>query len=214
MTSRGPNRASSIYHGQGRLLSRPDHRPITVGYKDDGTLDRRHVMSKDRAKVTRKVRELEKDRAKGAVAQPGRKWSVASWLKHWLDVIAAPNLRPSSLAAYRTAVEKHLIPNLGKEKLDRLQPEHLERLYRKVGSGVECSPVLVEGMVLAAPAAMQLELDPASADVECIACEADHVERVHHRRGCGEFFGGSGLEAGEAVHRDDLDAVAPGLGLL
>ena len=40
----------------------------------------------------------------GAIAQVGQKWTVASWLRHWLDVIAAPNLRPSSAAAYRTAL--------------------------------------------------------------------------------------------------------------
>ncbi len=128
MASRSPNQASSIYQGKDGYW----HGRVTVGFRDDGTLDRRHTMSKDRATVTRKVRELEKLRDSGAVAKVGQKWTVASWLRHWLDVIAAPNLRPSSAAAYRTAIEKHLIPGLGKQKLDRLQPEHLERLYRKM----------------------------------------------------------------------------------
>ncbi|MGO4956836.1 tyrosine-type recombinase/integrase [Luteococcus sp. Sow4_B9] len=128
MASRSPNQASSIYQGKDGYW----HGRVTVGFRDDGTLDRRHTMSKDRATVTRKVRELEKLRDSGAVAKVGQKWTVASWLRHWLDVIAEPNLRPSSAAAYRTAIEKHLIPGLGKQKLDRLQPEHLERLYRKM----------------------------------------------------------------------------------
>ena len=128
MASRSPNQASTIYQGKDGYW----HGRVTVGFKDDGTLDRRHTMSKDRAVVTRKVREMEKNRSTGAIAQVGQKWTVASWLRHWLDVIAAPNLRSSSAAAYRTAIEKHLIPGLGKQKLDRLQPEHLERLYRKM----------------------------------------------------------------------------------
>lgn len=128
MASRSPNQASTIYQGKDGYW----HGRVTVGFKDDGTRDRRHTMSKDRAVVTRKVREMEKNRSTGAIAQVGQKWAVASWLRHWLDVIAAPNLRPSSAAAYRTAIEKHLIPGLGKQKLDRLQPEHLERLYRKM----------------------------------------------------------------------------------
>ncbi len=128
MASRSPNQASTIYQGKDGYW----HGRVTVGFKDDGTLDRRHTMSKDRAVVTRKVREMEKGRSAGAIAQAGQRWTVASWLRHWLDVIAAPNLRSSSAAAYRTAIEKHLIPGLGKQKLDRLQPEHLERLYRKM----------------------------------------------------------------------------------
>lgn len=48
-------------------------------------------------------------------------------------------------------------------------------------------------------------LDPTPADIQRVAGEADHVERVHDGDGVGEFLGGSGLEPGEAVHRDHLD---------
>ena len=57
-TSRQPNGASSIYLGKdGRW-----HGYVTVGVKDDGTPDRRHVGRKTRAEVTKAVRELEKQR--------------------------------------------------------------------------------------------------------------------------------------------------------
>ena len=74
MASRSPNQASSIYQGKDGYW----HGRVTVGFRDDGTLDRRHTMSKDRATVTRKVRELEKLRDSGAVAKVGQKWTVAS----------------------------------------------------------------------------------------------------------------------------------------
>jgi integrase len=54
------------------------------------------------------------------------------WLEHWLDNIARSNLRESSYSAYRVAVKKHLVPALGRHRLDRLEPEHLERLYRRM----------------------------------------------------------------------------------
>jgi len=38
------------------------------------------------------------------------------------------------------------------------------------------------------------------------------VERIHDRHRVGELLGGGGLEAGEPVHRDDLDPIAPGVG--
>ena len=60
--------------------------------------------------------------------------------------------------------------------------------------------------------AVDVVLDTAPASVEGITGETDDMERVHHAAGVGEFFlGGGGLEPGEAVHRNHLDRVAPGL---
>jgi hypothetical protein len=103
-----------------------------VGLRDDGNLDRRHVMSKSRATVVQKVRGLEKLRDSGRVPKIGESWLVGRWLEHWLESIARPSLRESSYNAYRIAVVKHLVPAVGKHRLDRLEPEHLERLYRSM----------------------------------------------------------------------------------
>lgn len=128
MASRNPNRAGSIYQGKDGYW----HARITVGTRDDGSPDRRHLMAKTKSEIVRKAKELERARDAGSIARPGQRWTVATWMRHWLDVIATPNLRPSSAAAYRTAVEKHIVPALGGQRLDRLEPEHLERLYRNM----------------------------------------------------------------------------------
>src|SRR5262249_30954435 len=54
-------------------------------------------------------------------------------------------------------------------------------------------------------------LDASSAFVEGVAGQADDVEGIHDCGRVGEFLGGGGLEPGETVHGDDLDAVAPGV---
>ncbi|MEU6755322.1 hypothetical protein ABZ936_02800, partial [Streptomyces sp. NPDC046685] len=65
--SRQPNGASSIFQGKdGRW-----HGYVTVGTKDNGNLDRRHVSRKTRPEVTKLVRELEQQRDKGAVRKVG-----------------------------------------------------------------------------------------------------------------------------------------------
>ncbi|MEW2614532.1 site-specific integrase [Streptomyces sp. NPDC047880] len=127
-TSRQPNGASSIYLGKdGRW-----HGRVTVGVKDDGTPDRRHVSRKTRAEVTKVVRELEKQRDSTGVPKAGQTWTVQTWLTHWVENIAAPSVAENTIDGYRVAVYHHLIPGLGAHRLEKLEPEHLERFYRKM----------------------------------------------------------------------------------
>jgi len=128
--ARTPNGASSIYLGKDGYW----HGRVTVGVKDDGRPDRRHVMG-TQAEVTRKVRTLERQRDSGTVRKAGRSWTVEKWLLHWLENIAAPFVRDNTLAGYRVAVNVHLIPGLGKHRLDKLEPEHLEKLWVRMMRG-------------------------------------------------------------------------------
>ncbi|GIG85101.1 tyrosine-type recombinase/integrase [Plantactinospora endophytica] len=125
---RRPNGASSIYQGADGSW----HGRVTVGTKDDGTPDRRHVRGKTEAAVTKKVRQLERDRDNGTVRKPGQRWTVKTWLTHWVENIAAPSVRENTIAGYRVAVNRHLIPGLGAHRIDRLEPEHLERFYARM----------------------------------------------------------------------------------
>lgn len=125
---RAGNRQSSVYLGKDGHW----HGRVTVGRKDDGSEDRRHVMSKSKAKVVAKVRALERLRDEARVPKAGRAWTVEKWLVHWLEEIARPNIRDSSYQAYRTAITKHLLPVIGSLRLDRLEPEHIEAVHRRM----------------------------------------------------------------------------------
>ena len=127
--TRTPSGASSIYLGGDGYW----HGRVTVGVRDDGRPDRRHVMSKKQAEVVRKVRQLEKLRDASRVPKPGQRWTVASWLTHWIENIATPpHVSQNTHAGYRVDVEKHLIPGIGAHRLDRLAPEHAEKMYVKM----------------------------------------------------------------------------------
>ena len=106
--ARTPNGASSIYLGKDGYW----HGRVTVGVKDDGRPDRRHVMG-TQADVRRKVRALEQQRDAGTVRKAGSSWTVEQWLLHWVENIAAPFVRENTIAGYRVAVNVHLIPGLG-----------------------------------------------------------------------------------------------------
>ncbi|MFG2856068.1 tyrosine-type recombinase/integrase [Streptomyces mirabilis] len=126
--SRQPNGASTIYLGKDGKW----HGYVTVGVKDDGRPDRRHVKRKTRADATKAVRELEKERDAGAVRKAGQTWTVESWLVHWVENIAALHVSENTIDGYRVAVYHHLIPGLGAHRLTKLEPEHLERFYKKM----------------------------------------------------------------------------------
>ncbi len=125
---RSANGRSSIYQGERGYW----HGRVTVGEKEDGTPDRRHVMAKTKAEVTAKVRALERDREDHTVTKPGERWTVEEWLEHWLVDIAKPSLRENSWDAYRFAVRVHAIPAMGKRRLDKVRPDHLKTLYNKM----------------------------------------------------------------------------------
>jgi len=79
--------------------------------------------------VLRKVRRLERERDSGKTRAVGRSETVAQWLTHWVENVASRTVRPKTLAGYRTAVNHHLIPGIGAHRLDKLLPDHIEKLY-------------------------------------------------------------------------------------
>ncbi|WP_055531244.1 tyrosine-type recombinase/integrase [Streptomyces graminilatus] len=123
--TRQPNGRSSIYQGKDGKW----HGRVTVGIRDDGAPDRRHVERKTRAEVTAAVRELEKQRDAKTVRKPGKAWTVKTWLTHWIENVAPLAVNDNTMVGYRVAVRRHLIPGLGAHRLDRLKPEHIEVFY-------------------------------------------------------------------------------------
>ena len=63
MSARNPNRASTVYLGNDGDW----HGRVTMGFRDNGAPDRRHVRGKTKSEVVKKVRALERLRDEGAV---------------------------------------------------------------------------------------------------------------------------------------------------
>src|SRR3954447_25184483 len=124
MNRRAASGESSIVKGaDGRF-----HGYVSMGLREGGKRDRRHVAAIKRADVVRMVRELEEQRDAGIVLASGHGITVEQWMNLWLDTIASRKVRPSTLAGYRTCL-KRINLHLGHHRLDKLQPEHLEAFY-------------------------------------------------------------------------------------
>lgn len=126
--TRAPNGAGSIYLGKDGKW----HGRVTMGIRDDGKPDRRHVERKTEAEVIKAVRELEKQRDNGTKRKPGRVPTFGEWLDHWVENIEARKARFNTLGGHRSNIRVWLKPNLGAHRLDRMEPEHFEKLYTKI----------------------------------------------------------------------------------
>ncbi|MEU5078117.1 MULTISPECIES: tyrosine-type recombinase/integrase [Streptomyces] len=126
--TRRANGESAIYFGKDERW----HARVPMGYKDDGTPYRRHLTRPTRKELVEEVRRLEKQRDQGSAQQPGKPWTVEKWLQHWVENIAKPVVSENTYDGYEVAVRVHLVPGIGKHRLDRLEPEHLESLYRRM----------------------------------------------------------------------------------
>lgn len=145
MTRRASSGESSITKGaDGRW-----HGYVSMGLKEGGKRDRRHVAAAKRADVVRMVRELEDQRDAGIVLASGRGMTVEQWLDHWLTAIAVRRLRPKTYGNYECNIRRHLVRLLGHHRLDRLQPEHLEAAWAQLASeGLSPATVLLNHRIL------------------------------------------------------------------
>jgi integrase len=125
MGTRASNNESSVHQDtDGRW-----HRYVSMGLREQGRRDRRHVSGTTRRAVVTRVRALETKRDAGTALGAGTPATVGVWLTEYLDTVAARRVRPSTLDRYKSMARVHIIPAVGHHRLDRLQPEHVERLY-------------------------------------------------------------------------------------
>jgi len=58
--------------------------------------------------------------------------TVGGFLTYWLESYCQQNLATNTIRGYRTNIEKHIIPNIGKIPLIQLRPKDLQDLYTKL----------------------------------------------------------------------------------
>jgi hypothetical protein len=125
VTARASSGESSIHRAaDGRC-----HGYVSMGLKDNGRRDRRHVSGQRRADVVSKVRALEQKRDAGTVQAAGQSQTVRrGWSTGWSSSPRAGCGRPhdGELPVHGPASPRaeHRPP-----PARQLQPEHLEQMY-------------------------------------------------------------------------------------
>jgi integrase len=126
-------------NGEGSIYQRKeDKRWVGSVSLENGK--RKVFYGKTRDEVQKKVNKAlyEQQHGKFIVAP---QQTLAQYLEYWLKV-HKKNIRPRSHERYEEIVRLHLVPTLGKVKLDKLSPQHLEALYTsKLESGLSTTTV-------------------------------------------------------------------------
>lgn len=134
------------------------HGRVSIGLKPDGSPDRRHVSAIDRDTVIEKIEKLEALRDAGQIVAPSRVPTLAEWMRTWLHTITPRTAQQSTVdEIYRPKVERWIIPALGRHRLDRLQPDHLDQFYSACArAGLSDKSVLLLHQILSRALKMAL----------------------------------------------------------
>jgi integrase len=119
-------------HGEGAIYQTADGRwraCVDLGW-DNGKRQRKYLSAATRAEVARKLRAAQQIADAGLPIAAGRTATFGAWLTTYLDTIAVQRVRPRTLEMYKGYANHRIIPTIGGHRLDKLQPEHLERFYR------------------------------------------------------------------------------------
>jgi integrase len=112
-------------NGEGTIYKRQDGRWTARISLADGK--RKDFFGKTRQEVAAKLATALKSRQDG-LPLVGERQSVSQFLTGWLEGIK-PTVRPSTHSTYKILRRLHVIPYIGKHRLARLLPQHLQQLY-------------------------------------------------------------------------------------
>jgi len=116
---RGRGEGAISHYADGRWCARVD-----LGWRD-GKRCRKAVYGRTRAAVADKLVRIQRDVQQGLPVASERQ-SVGQFLTHWLEHVARPKLRPRTYFSYEHVIRLHLIPGLGRVKLQALTPQRVQ----------------------------------------------------------------------------------------
>lgn len=85
------------------------------------------VYAKTRPEVVRRMR-TGLDQADRGLPASNDRINVERFLKTWLEESAQPTVRETTYATYAGHVQNHLVPALGRHKLAKLEPSHVQAM--------------------------------------------------------------------------------------
>ncbi|GAB3842656.1 site-specific integrase [Nesterenkonia populi] len=97
----------------------------------DGKRRPKWFYSKKKSTVVKKLNDAKQHLAEHGDL-PTSSITLEKWVAKWLTEIAPKNLNPNTLRSYRSSLTHHVVPRLGKRRLDRLQPGAIREALQEI----------------------------------------------------------------------------------
>lgn len=125
----------------------------SVRQRENGTWEARCIIDGKRrsfygerqSDVLKAMRTAQKAADDGVYFEPTRV-TVAAWLDLWLEEYIKPSAKPLTLATYKSRVETHIKPALGRIKLTALNATKIQVFYNNLTRVHELSPKTVKNV--------------------------------------------------------------------
>ncbi len=125
----------------------------SVRQRDNGTWEARCVLNGKRVSfygakqsdAVKAMRAAQKAADDGTYFEPTR-LTVAEWLTTWLSEYVAPSCKPLTLSTYKSRVDTHILPALGKIKLTSLNATQIQTFYNDLQREQGLSPKTIKNV--------------------------------------------------------------------
>jgi len=107
---------------------------ICTGRGSDGRYHRRSFTCASEDEAKDKLLQLNLARRKGELAREHPD-SLGAFLDDWLAGVVKPNRAAKTYEHYEMIVRNHIKPHIGRERIDRLRPQDVQRFYAELLAG-------------------------------------------------------------------------------
>ena len=124
---------------------------VVIGFDEDGRPQRKTVSARARVDANKKLRALQRAVDDGLPPNDDR-LTVGQLLDRWLLDVMPLRVSPATLGNYRSVVNNHIRPNLGRKRVSRLTPDDVQHFIRaKLDEGLSTRTVrLLRGVLVQA----------------------------------------------------------------
>ncbi len=106
---------------------------LSIGYDAEGKRKRKTIYGKTQAEVREKLEEVKRQLAMGTYVDS--ELTVEQLLERW-HTEKAQSVKPRTIEIYRKQAELHILPKIGRLKLAKLSPMHLQNLCSDIANNV------------------------------------------------------------------------------
>jgi integrase len=103
---------------------------VSLGYDGEGKRVRKTVYAPGKGEVAEKLRAVQAEHDAGRLVD-AEEMTTGEYLRQWL-VVAKDQTGAATFNGYRILAEKYLIPALGRIKLAKLRPLHVQGIYAEL----------------------------------------------------------------------------------